>query len=161
MIVQGTFECVSMGIYGEVVSELPPPPTTYEPKQMSLPEPVPLSRALDPSNASDPTWLAKELLALIPDSPPLPLVVRLMLCLKPPGDDWDLPEFPYLYANLEVEDEEFDLDKAFLCTTRPVPDDMSVESLENFAGKVAGVIGPKVGRSLNFASFELILMYSE
>jgi hypothetical protein len=145
MIVKGEFECVSIAIYGDVVSELPPPSTTYEPKQMSLPEPVPLTRALDPSNSSDPTWLAKELLKLIPDSPPLPLVTRLMFCLKPSNDDWELPEFPYLYANLEVEDEEFDLNKAFICTGRPVPDDISVESLEEFTEKVASVIGPKVG----------------
>jgi hypothetical protein len=145
MIVKGAFVCVSIAIYGEVVSELPPPSATYEPKQMSLPEQVPLTRALDPSNSSDPTWLAKELLTLIPDSPPLPLVVRLMLCLKPSNDDWELPEFPYLYTNLEAEDEEFDLNKAFRSTARPVPDDVSVESLEKFADKVAGVIGPEVG----------------
>jgi hypothetical protein len=148
MIVKGVFECVSMAIYGEVVSELPPPPTTYEPTQMSLPEPVPLTRSLDPSNSSDPTWLAKELLMLIPESPPLPLVIRLMLCLKPSNEDWELPDFPYLYTNLEVEDEEFDLDKAYQSTLRPVADDISVNLLEMFAERVAGVIGPKVSGSV-------------
>lgn len=144
MIVKGAFECVSMAIYGDVVSELPPPPTTYEPKQISLPEPVPLARALDPSNSSDPSWLAKELLTLIPDSPPLSLVIRLMLCLKPSNDDWELPEFPYLYADLEAEDGEFSLDKAFLFTSRPVHDDATVELLQRFSERVVGVIGPKV-----------------
>lgn len=145
MIIKGTFECVSMAIYGEVVAELPPPSTTYVPTQTSLLEPIPLARALDPSNSSDPTWLAKELLTLIPESPPLALVIRLMLCLKPSNEDWELPEFPYLYADLEVDDEEFDLDKAFLYTARPVADDVSAESLEKFTDNVARVIGPKVG----------------
>jgi hypothetical protein len=72
-----------------------------------------------------------------------------MLCLKPSNDDWEAPEFPYLYANLGVEDEEFDLDKAFQSTVRPVADDMLVELLEKFAEKVAGVIGPEVGRSVH------------
>lgn len=145
MIVRGAFEAVSMAIYGDVVSELPPPPTTYEPKQISFPEPIPLARALDPCNASDPAWLAKSLLTLIPDSPQLSLIVRLMLCLKPSNDDWELPEFPFLYADLEAEDEEFDLDKAFASTSRPVPDDASDELLQKFADRIAAVIGPKVG----------------
>jgi hypothetical protein len=89
--------------------------------------------------------VAKELLALIPDSPPLPLVIRLMLCLKAPNEDWELPEFPHLYANLDVEDEELDLSNAFRRTSRPVADDASTEILEIFAKKVAAVIGPKVG----------------
>lgn len=146
MIVRGTFEYVSMAIYGDVVSELPSPPIIYEPKQISFPEPVPLTRALDPSNASDPAWLAKQLLTLIPESPTLPLIVRLMLCLKPSNDDWELPEFPYLFADLKTEDEDFDLDKAFDATSRPVPDDISEELLQKFADRVAGTIGPKVGR---------------
>ena len=64
--------------------------------------------------------------------------------MKPSNEDWELPDFPYLYTNLEVEDEEFDLNKAYQSTLRPVADDVSVKLLEMFAEKVAGVIGAKV-----------------
>ena len=58
--------------------------------------------------------LAEQLLSLIPDSPPLPLVVRLMFCLKPSDDDWDHPDFLNLYADLGGDDESFDLENSGL-----------------------------------------------
>jgi hypothetical protein len=146
MIVKGKFAALSMAIYGQIVSDTPPPPPKYEPRPIPSVEPLPLSRAIDPSNSPDPTALAKQLLALLPDSPPLPLVVRLMFCLKPTDEDWDLPEFPYLHADLEAEtEEEVDLETAILYTSKPVRDDILQESLSRFAVKVAGCIGPKVG----------------
>lgn len=146
MIVKGKFEALSMAIYGEIVSDTPPPLPQYEPRSIPSVEPVLLSRAVDPSNSSDPTALARELLTLLPDSPPLPLVVRLMFCLKPSDEDWDLPEFPYLHADLDAEtEEEVDLETAILYTSKPVRDDTPDESLSRFVAKVAGCIGPKVG----------------
>lgn len=144
MIFKGAFECVSMAIYGDVVSEILPPPTTYQPVHTRIPEPIPLARSLDPSNSSDPTWLAKELLTLIPNSPSLALIIRLMLCLKPSNDDWELPEFPHLYADLESDGEDFDLDKAFWLIRQPVQDNVSVASLEAFASRVANAVSSKV-----------------
>ena len=142
MIVKGAFESVSMAIYGDVVSEMPPPSLTYEPKAIPSFDPIPLSSALDPSNFRDPTKLALQLLELIPDAPPLPLVIRLMFCLKPSNDDWDLPEFPYLYADL---DEDFsDLEKACRLTSRPVADTTSHASFARFSEAVARSVGPKV-----------------
>ncbi|PCH40888.1 hypothetical protein WOLCODRAFT_131584 [Wolfiporia cocos MD-104 SS10] len=143
MVVRGSYECVSMAIYGEVMSELPPPPTTYEPKALPTIEPIPLSRALDPANSLDPSRLARQLLDLIPDAPPLPLAIRLVFCLKPPSDDWDLPEFPYLHPDLDNDTADFDLDKASRLTTRPVPDDVQDETLLNFAQNVADAVGEK------------------
>ncbi|KAF7981711.1 hypothetical protein HWV62_32295 [Athelia sp. TMB] len=138
MIFKGAFESVSIAIYGDVSTEIPPPPIAYEPMQTQLPEPIPLTRSVDPSNSAEPTWLANELLALIPDSPSLMLIIRLMLCLKPSNDDWDLPDFPHLYADLEADEDEFDLEQAFWNMRKPVSDDVPVQVLEAFAEKVAG-----------------------
>jgi hypothetical protein len=155
MIVKGKFEALSMAIYGEIVSD-PPPVQKYEAKTLPSVESVPLSRAVDPSNSSDPTLLAKQLLSLIPDSPPLPLIVRLMFCMKPSNEDWELPGFPYLHANLDSEvEEDFDLQSAIRWTYRPVQDDTSFESLSRFAVRVASCIGPKVSDSATMALFKL------
>lgn len=143
MIIKGAFESVSMAIYGDVVSEMPHPSSIYEPMSIPSFDPIPLSSALDPSNFRDPTKLALQLLQLIPDAPPLPHIIRLMFCLKPSNDDWDLPDFPYLYADLD-EDFDSDLEKALGLTSRPVSDEISQASLARFAESVARSIGPKV-----------------
>ncbi|KAI6146088.1 hypothetical protein BKA82DRAFT_4330346 [Pisolithus tinctorius] len=130
MIVRGDFETVSMAIYGEPVSEVSPAITSYEARPLPVLEPTSVSPALDLARSSDPTHLARQLLALIPDAPPLNLVIRLMFCLKPPNDDWDLPEFPHLYSDLHEEDMDIDLDSAYRCLSRP------------FAEKVADAISP-------------------
>ncbi|KAG8218983.1 hypothetical protein J3R82DRAFT_4726 [Butyriboletus roseoflavus] len=142
MIVRGDFESVSMAIYGEVVTDAIASVTSYTPGLLHLPEPVSVSPPLDLANAADPTCLARQLLTLIPDAPSLNLVIRLMFCLKPPNDDWDLPEFPHLYSDLNEEDMDIDLDTAFRCLSRPVAEDASVESLQRFAEKIADAIGP-------------------
>ncbi|KAF8437215.1 hypothetical protein L210DRAFT_3622294 [Boletus edulis BED1] len=142
MIVRGDFESVSMAVYGEVVTDSTASVTSYTPGLLQLPEPVSISPALDLANVSDPTCLARQLLALIPSAPSLNLVIRLMFCLKPPNDDWDLPEFPHLYSDLNEEDIDIDLDSAFRCLSRPVAEDVSVESLQRFVEKIADAIGP-------------------
>jgi hypothetical protein len=131
-----------MAIYGDLVAEHATTLTNYEPLPLSSTEPSSLSRVVDPSNSPDPTSLARHLLTLIPESPPLSLIIRLMFCLKPSNDDWDLPEFPYIFSNLD--DEDLDLHKAFLASARPVRDDLGNEALQSFAEKVADLIGPKV-----------------
>ncbi|KAJ6616217.1 hypothetical protein B0H10DRAFT_2219617 [Mycena sp. CBHHK59/15] len=143
MIVKGKFESLSIAIYGEIVSEPVPEPLAYEPKPLPSVEPLPLPKAVDPSNSLDPTHPANQLLALIPDSPPLALVTRLMFCLKPSNEDWELPEFPYLHADLDAEGDAFDLEGALLCTAKPVRDDIPHEALSAFATKVAEAVGPK------------------
>ncbi|KAJ7044806.1 hypothetical protein C8F04DRAFT_1069583 [Mycena alexandri] len=145
MIVKGVFQSVSIAIYGETISEPAPEPTSYEPRPIPVVEPRPLSKAVDPASMLDPTHLAKQLLTLIPGSPPLCLVIRLMFCLKPSNEDWDLPEFPYLHADLNTENENgvFDLDAALLCTAKPVRDDIPYEALSAFAIKVATSVGAK------------------
>jgi hypothetical protein len=153
MIVKGNFEALSMAIYGDIASDAPPV-QNYEPKASPSVESIPLSRAVDPSNSSDPTLLAKQLLSLMPDSPPLPLVVRLMFCMKPSNEDWELSKFPYLHANLDGEiEEDFDLQTAVRWTCRPVQDDISCESLSRFAVRVASCIGPKVSDIVTSAVF--------
>ncbi|KAI0371605.1 hypothetical protein BV20DRAFT_1035231 [Pilatotrama ljubarskyi] len=137
MIVKGEFESVSMAIYGKVVSETHTSPSSYEPRSLPTVAPAPLPAALDPANSRDPTQLARQLLRLIPDAPDLALVIRLIFCLKPSNDDWDLPDFPYLHADLEDTGSDFNLEKALRLTTRPVPDDVSPDAVTRFAEKVA------------------------
>lgn len=144
MIVKGQFESLSMAIYGDIVSEIPPPPTTYEEKPLPSLEPMPLSKAVDPANSSDPTVLAKQLLAMIPDSPSLSLVTRLMFCMKPPNEDWEDPSFPFLFADLDVDEEDIDLDRMLQKIARPLGEDVSEESLTKFAETFGRLIGPKV-----------------
>ena len=144
MIVKGEFTKVSMAIYGDIVSEHPSSPIPYTPTPLPILEPTPLSSSIDPSNSSDPTVLARQLLESIPDAPPLSLVIRLMFCLKPSNDDWDLPDFPYLHPDLDEDTLDFDLDKACQMLGRPVADDVSYEVLQEFVDRVSDAIGPKV-----------------
>lgn len=147
MIVKGDFTKLSMAIYGDVVSDLPssPPSPSYHFPGGLLPlTPTPLSPALDPAISADPTTLTRNLLSLIPDAPPLPLVIRLMFCLKPVNDDWDLPEFPYLHPDLDDDPVEFDLDYAYQLTGQPVADDIPLDVLQRFADRVADAVEPKV-----------------
>jgi hypothetical protein len=104
--------------------------------------------ALDVANAADPTSLSRQLLELIPDAPPLPLVVRLMFCLKASNDDWDHPEFPYLYADMNIDDENIDLEELYERTSRAVPDDISPEDLSGFAGLFARALHIQVGTKI-------------
>lgn len=143
MIVRGDFETVSMAIYGDVVSDTPPKSTTYSPFSFPTNSSIPLVPALDAAKSSDPAALARNLLALIPNAPSLSLVIRLMFCLKQPNDDWELPEFPHLYSDLNEEEMDIDLDTAFRCLSRPVVDDVSSEQLHRFAKKVSEAVGPR------------------
>ena len=145
MIVQGDFDCISMGIYGEVVSERPATPNAYEPRPFpSLVSPS-LPSSLDPANALDPTQLARVLLKdMQPKTAQLELAICLTFCLRPPGSDWDLPDFPLLCRELDEDDPEFDLEAAFNLTSRPAPLDISPETATRFAEKVAKCISYKV-----------------
>ncbi|THH02170.1 hypothetical protein EW026_g658 [Hermanssonia centrifuga] len=143
MIVKGPFQCISMAIYGDVVSEMPPPISTYSPRNIPSFDPILLSSALDPLNFRDPTKLATQLLDLIPEAPPLHLVIRLMFCLKPTNEDWDLPDFPHIYSNLETGGDSLDVESAFNLTSRPVSDETPDASFARFAERVARSVGPK------------------
>ncbi|KAG1881402.1 hypothetical protein C8R48DRAFT_1862 [Suillus tomentosus] len=143
MIVRGDFETVSMAIYGDVVSDSPPKSTTYSPLSLPTHPSVPLVPALDAAKSNDPTALARNLLALIPNAPSLSLIIRLMFCLKQPNDDWELPEFPHLYSDLNEEEMDIDLDTAFRSLSRPVMDDIPSEQLHRFAKKVSEAVGPR------------------
>ncbi|EAU84430.1 hypothetical protein CC1G_01426 [Coprinopsis cinerea okayama7 len=142
MIIKGNFEVLSMAIYGHVVAEKPPV-LSYEPKTLPIVEPFPLSRNLDPANSTEPRALAEKLLALIPNPPRLPLVVRLMFCLKPSDEDWDDPEFPDLYADLEDRDSDFDLEGVVNSVSRPIPDDLPQDTFLTLVDRVNDFLGPK------------------
>lgn len=144
MIVKGDFENLSLAVYGENLSEESATTAAHtSSSRLSLPPPS-LSKALDPANSSDPTALACQLLSLVPDPPSLSLVVRLILSLKPQPDDWDLPEFPHLYAELEGDFDLLDLDSVVDKLARPVPESMMEEYFTRLAEAIVDLIGPKV-----------------
>lgn len=143
MIVKGSFDHLSLAIYGEVATESPPL-QTYEPKSTVLAEPASLSDDFNPSRSTDPALLAKSLLTVIPDAPSLTIAFQLMFCLKPTEEDWENPDFPHLYANLENDSEDYDLDGTISNLDRPIPDNVSQETLDRFVERLNEFVGPPV-----------------
>ncbi|KAF5333157.1 hypothetical protein D9611_002711 [Ephemerocybe angulata] len=143
MIVKGKYDFVSLAIYGEEVVSKPTPVRSYEQTALPVVDPIPLSKAIDPANSSQPKELAEKLLSIISDSVPLPLVVRLMFCLKASDEDWEDQEFPHLYADLENAEEDFDLKGIVSSVARPVEDGVPAEAYVTLANRVSDFIGPK------------------
>ncbi|EIN10856.1 hypothetical protein PUNSTDRAFT_142767 [Punctularia strigosozonata HHB-11173 SS5] len=134
MILSGDFHSITIAVYGEIASELSNFPTTYEPRTLPMPDALPLHPALDPSNSTVPTNVARKLLAPLPDIP-LELVIQIMFSLKPPKEDWDLVEFPHLYADLAGLVDK-DLETALRITSRPLPSGTPSEDISDFADNI-------------------------
>jgi hypothetical protein len=144
VIFQGAFESVSLAIYGDLVTEKPTLQLTYQPNPLPVVENTPLTGSLDPANAKDPTSLAKQLLELIPESPSLAIVVRLMYCIKPSDTDWEHPNFPYLYVDLAKDTPDFALEGAVKLTAEQISDELTPDQLSQFTDKVSNTVGPPV-----------------
>ena len=144
VIFQGGFQSVSLAIYGDLVAEKPALLPTYRPNPLPALERTPLTASLDPGNAKDPTLLAKQLLELIPDSPSLAIVVRLMYCVKPSDADWEHSDFPYLYVDLDQDITDFSLEKAVKLTAEQVSDELTSDQLSRFADKISNILGSPV-----------------
>ncbi|KAE9404801.1 hypothetical protein BT96DRAFT_394283 [Gymnopus androsaceus JB14] len=164
MILKGQFDALSLAIYGQVISDLVPPSegtANSALKTIASVESKTLSASVNPASSAEPTFLARNLLSLLDDSPPLSLITKLMFCLKPDNDDWDEPDFPYLFADFEqdifqtnpkVDGDEavngeygvnFDFEEALDAMSKPVSDSVSEDALTKFAQIVADGIGPK------------------
>lgn len=150
IIFRGRFNAVSLAVYGDLVGERLEP-VEYKPSPLNLPSPVSLSPALDLAVSPNPTALAERLLTLMPSPTPLSVLIRLMFCLKPEEEDWDNPNFPYVYSNFEMalsdddfENEVFDLGSLVQSVSKPLKDDVSAESLTEFAGKMKDLLGSDV-----------------
>jgi hypothetical protein len=139
-VIQGYYTSLSIAIYGDILSEMAPPLTSYVPQPLTSVEPLTLSRPLDPANALNPTELGNQLLCLVSDAPPLPLVVRLMLCQKPRTEDWDDSRFPYIYADLADDICHFNLEGMYHLTKMLLPDDVPVDTKENMLATLARLI---------------------
>jgi hypothetical protein len=147
MVVQGDFARATIAVYGDAVSEPPVVPVTYEPKPLPVVSRHRLSAALDPSNSTDPSSLSRELLTLVPDTPSLPLIIRLMCCLKAPDGEWSPAAFPF--TNLEecLENDLSGLDwleKASDTLMTPVNENIDIDVLKNFAEKILDALPDKV-----------------
>ena len=154
VIIQGQYEYLSMAVFGDVIADVQKV-WEHEPRPIPALNSVSLPKTVDPSNSSEPTMLAQQLLSLLPDSPPLSLIVRLMFCLKPPNEDWEHPDFPYLYSDLDSEDEMYSIATLVQSISRPVKDDVSVDTLSTFAERIIDLLEPKV--SLDFMEFVPII----
>lgn len=166
MILKGQFEALSLAIYGQIISDsVQPDITNTSLKTMPSVESQTLSASVNPASSSEPTFLARNLLSLLDDAPSLSLASKLMFCLKPENDDWDDPDFPYLFVDFDRdifqtnskmdregdEDEDvngegevtFDFEATLDAMSRPVSDTVSEDTLTKFAQAVAGSIGPK------------------
>ncbi|KAF7432708.1 hypothetical protein PC9H_004650 [Pleurotus ostreatus] len=105
VILKGSFATLGIAIYGATLAKSGVL-EEYKPTPLPEIEKRPLHPSLDPSANSDPTMLAQSLLALIPDGgpfprPTVPMVLRLMFCLKAPDEDWETPGFPFVFTDLE------------------------------------------------------------
>jgi hypothetical protein len=145
MIIKGEFKSLSIAVYGDVASEIPQLADTYTPTDTTLTPAIPLTPDLDPADSPDPTALAEDLLSLINDAPPLDLVVQLVFCLKPANEDWDLPDFPYIYANLgKLLDSGFDPEDVYEELFRPIAPSESLESQRLLAESIAAKVNKEV-----------------
>ena len=135
MIIRGKFEKLSLAVYGESVTEAQSPTESYRPRQLPKISVSAIPLALDIASSNDPTSLAQSLLHLVPEDhrPSLPLIGRLMFCLKPSNEDWDEPDFPHIYSDLDSDVFDLSLEKASEMTVRPVSDDVNESVLSNFA----------------------------
>ena len=143
VIIQGQYEYLSMAVFGDVIADVQKV-RGYEPRPIPALNSVSIPKSVDPSNSSEPTMIAQNLISLLPDSPPLSLIVRLIFCLKPPNEDWEHPDFPYLYSDLDSEDEMYSIATLVQSISRPVKDDVSVDALSTFAEKIIDLLEPNV-----------------
>ena len=143
VIIQGQYEYLSMAVFGDVIADVQKV-QGYEPRPIPALNSVSIPKSVDPSNSSEPTMIAQNLISLLPDSPPLSLIVRLIFCLKPPNEDWEHPDFPYLYSDLDSEDEMYSIATLVQSISRPVKDDVSVDALSTFAEKIIDLLEPNV-----------------
>ncbi|KDR84049.1 hypothetical protein GALMADRAFT_236653 [Galerina marginata CBS 339.88] len=132
IIFHGEFKSVFIAIYGDSGTSEQPEVATYEPKALPVSTSMPLSSSVDPTNSPSPVLLAEQLLKLLPISPPLHVATRLLFSLKPESEDWDHPEFPNLYSELDVA-EDSDLEGLVNSSGRPIRDEISSDSISTFA----------------------------
>ena len=122
---------------------------TYEPKRLPVLNPSPLAPSLDPAHSSKPTLLAEQLLQLLPDRPEISVATRLVFALKPVAEDWDDPDFPNLFSDLDVGDNP-DLDSLVNVAGRPIRDDISQEAITTFAMAMHDSLGINVNHCPHF-----------
>jgi hypothetical protein len=151
VIIQGQYEYLSMAVFGDVIADVQKV-RGCEPRPIPALNSVSIPKSVDPSNSTEPTMIAQQLISLLPDSPPLSLIVRLIFCLKPPNEDWEHPDFPYLYSDLDSEDEMYSIATLVQSISRPVKDDVSVDTLSTFAERIIDFLEPKV----SFDSIEFL-----
>lgn len=147
MIIQGNYTRVTLAVYGEVITEPVATPVSYEP--MPLPDVTRhrLPPALDLCNTAEPVFLARELLALDPDAPPLSLVIRLMCCLRAPDEHWDPPIFPYSNMEESINSDSLGVDwlaEAIDSVMIPISPEINDDILEKFTSKVLNITSEQV-----------------
>jgi hypothetical protein len=159
MVIRGNFQQLSLAMYGTIVSEMPPPPTSYEPQSLPSIDRTSLPDAFDLSNTEDPTILARSLLRLSSPSLRLPETVRATWCGRAGYDEETEPMIDDLSSLLEQSrhwpgdqeaDDAFliDLDQYLQQEVGSVPGvpiktltDMLPESIQSFISSNCGTLG--------------------
>jgi hypothetical protein len=145
MIVKGPVHSLSLAVYGTTVSQTQGQPEgPYEPSILPTPSLNPLHSGIDVANTKNPLQTAQSLLSLIPEAPPLSLVIRLVFCMKPYSEDWDHPDFPYLYSKLEDVMAEPDLNGVVEGLQRPISNDTTDSQFAAFADMLDRLLDAKV-----------------
>lgn len=141
MVLKGSFDTLSIAVYGQIAPQEPvdDAPPSYAPAYIHKPDSYQLSPALDLSSTTDPTFIARKILASFPGAPSLPEIVRQLSCYRAVGSSTAEPDA--LFADIEWA-MNFDgtssewLDQAVATLRLPVPDLVSDELLLQFFGKV-------------------------
>ncbi|PPR02660.1 hypothetical protein CVT24_002143 [Panaeolus cyanescens] len=162
VILKGSFETISLALYGEVVTNTEKVRDEYSiSKSLPLVEPSPLPMSVDPGNSNEPWALAEKLLGLLPVVPSLSLVTRLIFCLKPQSEDWDEPNFPYLYVNLDEEVDFPSIQSVVELLCRPIQEDITAETFIKFAETVDTLIASKTPDDAFFFAKLLSILSSQ
>ena len=136
MVLKGAFQSISIAVYGEIAPAFTSTTLSYSPKplpNLKLPD---LPSQLDPCLSNSLTGIANGLLALDSDTPDVKLITQLMFSMKPLDEDWDEPNFPYLYANLRDIDGLRSPKQIIKILSRPISDNTGQDRLRRLASRM-------------------------
>ncbi|KDQ08831.1 hypothetical protein BOTBODRAFT_37524 [Botryobasidium botryosum FD-172 SS1] len=141
LIVKGSFNTLSIAVYGEYAPQTPTDaagPPSYSPKLIQVIEHQPLSSVLDIASTQNPASLARQVLASWPGAPSLSEITRRLSCYRAVGSSVAEPDV--LQADLErclnseSEGGEW-LEQAVATLRLPVSEATPEELLSQFFGK--------------------------
>lgn len=150
---------VTVAVYGHTLSDSGKDIVNASPPAHELFIPTPRPKYLDLASASDPTSLAKQLCLECVGEIPILHLLRLMFLLKPSDSDWELPNYPAKYADLEnlpeialgpqneistVNPKQGWLEQTMAELRFPISDSETLENIRHLAGPLTTVLNSPV-----------------